>query len=73
MESKLMFSGQIERECLYGENWTISQKTKLPDHLQLLVDREEVGCDIWELQSQESGDQPIYRNLNEASAVPRRK
>ncbi|MBE8997025.1 hypothetical protein IQ274_02015 [Nostoc sp. LEGE 12447] len=68
-----MFSGQIERECLYGENWTISQKTKLPDHLQLLVDQEEVGCDIWELQRQESDDKPIYPNLNQASAVLRRK
>lgn len=68
-----MFSGQIERECLYGENWTISQKTKLPDNLQLLVDQEEVGCDIWELQGQESDDKLIYPNLNQASAALRRK
>ncbi|QKQ76503.1 hypothetical protein [Nostoc sp. TCL240-02] len=68
-----MFSGQIERECLYGENWTISQKTKLPDNLQLLVDQEEVACDIWELQRQESDDKLIYPNLNQASATLRRK
>jgi hypothetical protein len=59
-----MFSGQIERECLYGEIWTISQKTKLPDHLQLLVDKEEVKCDIWELQSQDLDNQPIHLSLD---------
>ncbi|MBN3907195.1 MAG: hypothetical protein HWQ35_11710 [Nostoc sp. NMS1] len=68
-----MFYGQIERECLYGENWIISQKSKLPDHLQLLVDQEEVECDIWELQSQEPDDKPIYSNINQAYTAPRRK
>ncbi|MBD2525209.1 hypothetical protein [Nostoc sp. FACHB-133] len=68
-----MFYGQIERECLYGENWTVSQKAKLPDHLQLLVDQEEVEYDIWELQSQEPNDKPIYPNINQASTAPQRK
>ncbi|MEH1886760.1 MULTISPECIES: hypothetical protein [unclassified Nostoc] len=63
-----MFSGQIERECLYGEIWTISQKAKLPDHLQLLVDKEEVKCDIWELQSQELENQPIHPNFERDSS-----
>ena len=68
-----MFSGQVERECLHGEVWTISQKTKLPDHLQLLVDQEEVECDIWELHSQELDDKPIHPSINQASSAPRRK
>jgi hypothetical protein len=48
-----MFLGQIERECLYGENWSFLQKDKLPDHLQLLVDQEQIKSDIWELQTKE--------------------
>ncbi|MHC5596717.1 MAG: hypothetical protein ACYTXC_12375 [Nostoc sp.] len=48
-----MFFGQIERECLYGENWSLLQKDKLPDHLQLLVDQEQIKSDIWELQTKE--------------------
>ncbi|OYD99291.1 hypothetical protein CDG77_02210 [Nostoc sp. 'Peltigera membranacea cyanobiont' 213] len=63
-----MFFGQIERECLYGENWTISQPAKLPDHLQLLVDKEEVKCDIWELQSQELENQAIHQNFERDSS-----
>lgn len=49
-----MFFGQFERECLYGEIWSVWQTTKLPEHLQLLVDREQVKYDIWELQSEKS-------------------
>ncbi|MEH2065150.1 MAG: hypothetical protein V7K50_23300 [Nostoc sp.] len=48
-----MFLGQIERECLDEENWSLWQKTKLPDHLQLLVDQEQIKSDIWELQTKE--------------------
>ncbi|MEH2164859.1 MAG: hypothetical protein V7K38_28345 [Nostoc sp.] len=59
-----MFLGQIERECFYGEIWSISQKTKLPDHLQLLVDREEIKCDIWELQNQEPVNNSKFKIQN---------
>ncbi|MEH2192314.1 MAG: hypothetical protein V7K98_06560 [Nostoc sp.] len=68
-----MFLGQIERECFYGEIWSISQKTKLPDHLQLLVDREEVKCDIWELENQEPDNKPIHSSPNQASSKSRQK
>ncbi|MEH2127948.1 hypothetical protein [Nostoc sp.] len=63
-----MFSGKIEKE-LFGEDiWSISQTTKLPDHLQLLVDQERGKRDIWELQSQKPDDQPIYPNLYDDSS-----
>ncbi|MFN6464270.1 MAG: hypothetical protein RMZ41_020980 [Nostoc sp. DedVER02] len=68
-----MFLGQIEREYFYGEIWPISQKTKLPDHLQLLIDQEEVKCDIWELQNQEPDYKPIHPSLNQVSSESRQK
>ncbi|WP_341529787.1 hypothetical protein WKK05_10960 [Nostoc sp. UHCC 0302] len=51
-----MFPGHIERELFCGEIWSIWQKTKLPEHLELLVHQEKGKCDIWECQSQESED-----------------
>ncbi|MBD2677195.1 MULTISPECIES: hypothetical protein [Nostoc] len=59
-----MFFGQFERESLYGEIWSVWQTTKLPEHLQLLVDREQVKYDIWELQSEKSDSKttPVSRD-----------
>ncbi|WP_414571561.1 hypothetical protein [Nostoc sp. CCY 9925] len=63
-----MFFGQLERECLYGEVWSVWQTTKLPEHLQLLVDQEEVQYDIWELQSQKPDFKTTPVSLDRASS-----
>ncbi|MEH2112118.1 hypothetical protein [Nostoc sp.] len=58
-----MLFGQIEKELLCGEIWSIWQTTKLPDHLQLLADKELGKRDIWELQTQK----PNHLNLDDDS------
>ncbi|MEH2288957.1 hypothetical protein [Nostoc sp.] len=58
-----MFSGKIEKELFSEEIWSIWQTSKLPDHLQLLADRELEKRDIWELQSQKPDNWSIYPNL----------
>ncbi|MEH1813776.1 MAG: hypothetical protein V7K26_12980 [Nostoc sp.] len=63
-----MFSGKIEKELFGEEIWSIWQTTKLPEHLQLLVDQELGKRDIWELQSQKPDDRPIYPNLYDDSS-----
>ncbi|MDZ8096156.1 MAG: hypothetical protein RMZ42_30105 [Nostoc sp. DedQUE05] len=63
-----MFSGKIEKEFFSEEIWSIWQTTKLPDHLQLLVDRELGKRDIWELQSQKPDDRSISPNLYDDSS-----
>ncbi|MEH2022758.1 hypothetical protein [Nostoc sp.] len=63
-----MFFGQVEKELCCGEIWSIWQTTKLPDHLQLLVDQELGKRDIWELHTQKPTNQPIYPNLDEDSS-----
>ncbi|MDZ8134881.1 MAG: hypothetical protein RM049_06210 [Nostoc sp. DedQUE04] len=63
-----MFSGKIEKELFSEEIWSIWQTTKLPDHLQLLVDRELGKRDIWELQSQKPDDRSISPNLYDDSS-----
>lgn len=56
-----MFFGKIERDLLDGELWSVWQQRKLPEHLQLLVDNEQrKRDDIWELQSQNQVEKPIY-------------
>lgn len=60
---EIMFSGKIEKELFGEEIWSIWQTTKLPDHLQLLVDQELGKRDIWELQSQKPDNQSIDPNL----------
>ncbi len=67
-----MFFGQVEKELFSGEIWSIWQTTKLPDHLQLLVDQEEVERDIWELQSQELDSQAIYPSIENKSSTAKR-
>ncbi|GAA6623971.1 hypothetical protein [Scytonema sp. NUACC26] len=47
-----MFYG-IERELLDGEPWSFRYQTKLPNHLQLLVEQEIGRQDIWELPDNE--------------------
>ncbi|MEH2109654.1 hypothetical protein [Nostoc sp.] len=59
-----MFFGQVEKELFCGEIWSIWQTTKLPDHLQLLVEQELGKRDIWELQTQKPDDKPIHLNLD---------
>ncbi|MEH2301104.1 MAG: hypothetical protein V7K88_19410 [Nostoc sp.] len=63
-----MYFGKIENELCCGEIWSIWQTTKLPDHLQLLVDQELRKDDIWELQSQKPEDQPIHPSPDEDSS-----
>jgi hypothetical protein len=64
-----MFFGQVEKELFSGEIWSIWQTSKLPDHLQLLVDQEGVERDIWELQSQELDTQSIYPSIENKSST----
>ncbi|MEH1788013.1 hypothetical protein [Nostoc sp.] len=63
-----MFFGQIEKELLCGEIWSIWQTTKLPEHLQLLADQELGKRDIWELQTQKPKKKPIHPNLDDDSS-----
>ncbi|GAX45410.1 hypothetical protein NIES4075_64310 [Tolypothrix sp. NIES-4075] len=56
-----MFFGKIERDLLDGELWLVSQQTKLPEHLQLLVDKEQSKRDdIWQLRS----DNKVKKAIN---------
>ncbi|MGI2902070.1 hypothetical protein [Tolypothrix sp. VBCCA 56010] len=56
-----MFFGKIEIDLLDGELWSLCQKTKLPEHLQLLVDKEQrKRDDIWELRSEDKVKKSIY-------------
>ncbi|WP_334852256.1 hypothetical protein [Nostoc sp.] len=68
LENKAMFFGQVEKELFCGEIWSIWQTTKLPDHLQLLVEQELGKRDIWELQTQKPDDKPIHLNLDRESS-----
>jgi hypothetical protein len=63
-----MFFGQVEKELFCGEIWSIWQTTKLPEHLQLLVDQELGKRDIWESKTQKPDEQPIHPNLDEKSS-----
>ena len=56
-----MFPGHIERELFCGEIWSIWQKTKLPEHLELLVHQEQGKCDIWECQESENREKSEQR------------
>ncbi|MEH1824646.1 MAG: hypothetical protein V7L22_04630 [Nostoc sp.] len=62
-----MFFGQIEKELLCGEIWSVWQTTKLPEHLQLLADQELGKRDIWELQTQKPKKKPNHLNLDDDS------
>lgn len=60
-----MFFERVERESLFEEFWSLWQEKKLPERIQLLVDREqqEQGKrDIWEWQSQEPSNKFILRS-----------
>lgn len=60
-----MWFDKIERECLDGELWALSPKTKLPDHLQLLVDQEQERRDIWKDQKPQKLEyKPIKKRRN---------
>ncbi|MBD2409127.1 hypothetical protein FACHB389_29780 [Nostoc calcicola FACHB-389] len=63
-----MFFGQLETECLYGELWSVWQTTKLPEHLQLLVDQEQIKYDIWELQSEKPDSKTTPVSLDRTSS-----
>ncbi|MFQ4141283.1 hypothetical protein [Chlorogloeopsis sp. ULAP02] len=49
-----MFNGQIEEGLFDGEPWSPGLQTKLPIHLQLLVEKEQGRQDVWELPNLES-------------------
>ena len=62
-----MFFGQIEREFFCGEIWPMWHESKLPDHLQFLMEQEQqeqVKRDIWELESQNIGNKSIYSSYD---------
>ncbi len=46
-----MLYGQIETELAEVETWFLWQQTKLPHHLQRLVEQEQGRRDIWEWES----------------------
>lgn len=60
-----MLYGQIERELLDGEPWFLSQQTRLPHHLQQLVEQEQGRRDIWEWQSRHVSYSHIRLNKTE--------
>ncbi len=63
-----MFFGKIERDLLDGELWSVWQQTKLPEHLQLLVDNEQrIRDDIWESRSEDKVKKPIYPSRDDNS------
>ncbi|MBC1236558.1 hypothetical protein [Nostoc sp. 2RC] len=68
-----MFFGQFERECLYGEIWSVWQTTKLPEHLQMLADQEQIKYDIWELPSQNPDGETTPASGNGASNTTKQK
>ncbi|MFQ4143599.1 hypothetical protein [Chlorogloeopsis sp. ULAP02] len=51
-----MFNGQIEKGLFDGEPWSPGLQTKLPIHLQLLVEKEQGRQDVWELPNLEYED-----------------
>lgn len=60
-----MFFEKFERSLLDGELWSIWQQTKLPAHLQSLVDKEQIKRnDIWELPSEEQVPKTINLSSN---------
>ena len=60
---------KIEKGLLDGELWSLYQSTKLPEHLQLLVDKEQRECDdIWELPSKNKVKKCIYPSSNHDSS-----
>lgn len=63
-----MFFQKFERNLLDGELWSIWQKTKLPDHLQSLVDKEQnKRNDIWELPSEKQVQNVSYSSHDQKS------
>lgn len=61
-----MFFGKIEKDLLNGELWSVWQQTKLPEHLQLLVDKEQrKRDDIWELPSEDKVKKSMYPSSND--------
>lgn len=62
-----MLFGQIEREYLDRELWSVGYQTKLPEHLQLLVDQQQGKQDIWEC---EQNQDLVY---DASSSVPNSK
>lgn len=48
-----MFFGQVERELLWAEVYSHWQNTKLPDNLQLQIDKGQGQQDIWECRCED--------------------
>ncbi|MUG93558.1 hypothetical protein F7734_14440 [Scytonema sp. UIC 10036] len=44
---------EIERELSDEEPWSFRYQSKLPNHLQLLVEQEQGRQDVWELPDKE--------------------
>ena len=64
-----MHFGQIEQELVDGEPWFPWQQTKLPHHLQQLVDQEQTRLDIWECEHRGLQDQTTTPKMVQNSTI----
>ncbi|WP_096586649.1 hypothetical protein [Calothrix sp. NIES-2098] len=61
-----MIFGKIERELLDIELWSLDYRARLPEKLQLLVNREMEQGDIWEEQNNYNcSKKPSYRKASD--------
>lgn len=56
--------GQIEREGLDGELWSLWQRNQLPDHLHLSMQQEYETRMLWRSQDRESNYGSIHLGFN---------
>jgi hypothetical protein len=56
-----MFYGKVEKELLEGEPEFFGTQPQLPFHLQLLVDEQQKGRDIWELPQENSPKKELIK------------
>lgn len=59
-----MFNQPFERELFDGEPWLLGQQSKLPLHLQLLVEQQQARQDIWELPKKEHNNDAPKKKFN---------
>ncbi|MBW4636229.1 MAG: hypothetical protein KME30_31420 [Iphinoe sp. HA4291-MV1] len=58
-----MFNQPFERELFDGEPWLSRQESKLPLHLQLLVEQQQKRRDTWELPKKEHNDDALKKKF----------
>lgn len=59
-----MFNQPFERELFDGEPWLLWQQSKLPLHLQSLVEQQQARQDIWKLPKKEHNDDASKKKIN---------